>query len=66
MRGLAKETLEGAQIGPTFACILGISFSRLRDGNRFWFEEGHQFSLEQRQMLKQTSLARVVCDNRDK
>ena len=63
--GLAEETLEGAQIGPTFACILGISFSRLRDGDRFWFEERHQFSREQRKTLKQTSLGRVVCDNGD-
>ena len=65
MGGLAEETLEGAQVGPTFACILGISFSRVRDGDRFWFEEEKQFSEGQRETLKETSLARVICDNGD-
>ena len=63
--GLAEERLEGAQLGPTFACILGLSFSRLRDGDRFWFESDSEFSEMQRRAVKQTSLGRVVCDNSD-
>ena len=63
--GLAEERLEGAQVGPTLACILGLSFSRLRDGDRFWFESDYQFSAVQRQALKQTSLGQVVCRNGD-
>ena len=63
--GLAEDALEGAQVGPTLACILGLSFSRLRDGDRFWFESFQEFSTQQRRTLKQTSLARVVCDNGD-
>ena len=63
--GLSEERMEGAQLGPTFACILGLTFSRLRDGDRFWFEEQYQFSEVQRRELKRSSLGRVVCDNGD-
>lgn len=63
--GLAEERLEGAQLGPTFACILGISFSRVRDGDRFWFEADSEFSDMQRRAVKRASLGRVVCDNSD-
>ena len=63
--GLSEERLEGAQIGPTFACILGLTFSRLRDGDRFWYESEHQFSPVQRRSLLQSSLGRVACDNGD-
>ena len=63
--GLAEGRLEGAQLGPTFACILGITFSHVRDGDRFWFEAQFQFSEAQRRELKKASLGRVVCDNAD-
>ena len=63
--GLAEERLPGAQVGPTNACILGVTFSRLRDGDRFWFESEYEFSAAQRSTLRQTSLARVVCQNGD-
>ena len=63
--GLAEERLPVAQVGPTNACILGVTFSRLRDGDRFWFESEYEFSAAQRSTLHQTSLARVVCQNGD-
>ena len=63
--GLAEERLPGAQIGPTFACILGLTFTKLRDGDRFWYEADYQFSTMQIRSLQQSSLGRVVCDNSD-
>lgn len=63
--GLAEERLESAQVGPTLACILGLSFTRLREGDRFWFELENQFTAVQRRTLKESSLARVVCQNGD-
>lgn len=63
--GLVEKRLAGAQLGPTFACIMGIAFSRLRDGDRFWYQNPSIFSLWQRRELQKTSLAKVVCNNGD-
>ena len=63
--GLAEKRLSGAHIGPTFACIIGLTFSRLRDGDRFWYENPYVFSYSQQRQLKKTSLAKVVCTNGD-
>lgn len=63
--GLAERRLSGAHIGPTFACIIGLTFSRLRDGDRFWYENPYVFTPGQRYELKKTSLAKVVCTNGD-
>ena len=62
--GLAETRLPGAQVGPTFACILGITFSRLRDGDRFWYQNPYTFTPAQRRQIHlRTSLSKVVCTN---
>ena len=66
--GLAEEPLPGALIGPTFACIFATTFSNLREGDRFWYEntEGPQaFTPDQLAEIKKTSMSRVFCDNAD-
>lgn len=66
--GLSELPLEGALVGPTFACIIGQQFSDLRAGDRFWFESSqgaHSFSAAQLASIKQVSLARLICANSD-
>lgn len=62
--GLAEQPIPGGVIGPTFACIFAITFSDLRFGDRFWFENDI-FTAEQLTEIRRTSLARVLCDNSD-
>ncbi|CAB1449261.1 unnamed protein product [Pleuronectes platessa] len=46
-------------------CLLAAQFKRLRDGDRFWYENPGTFTPAQLTQLKQTSLTRVMCDNGD-
>ncbi|XP_054154519.1 peroxidase-like [Oppia nitens] len=40
--GLAERHMHGSNIGPTFACMIGIQFYHLKFGDRFYFEHGDQ------------------------
>ena len=42
MGGMIEKAAEGALVGPTFQCIVGDQFKRLKLGDRFWYEEGGQ------------------------
>ncbi|XP_019501829.1 PREDICTED: thyroid peroxidase [Hipposideros armiger] len=61
--GLVEDFLPGARTGPLFACLIGRQMKALRDGDRFWWENGHVFTEAQRRELQRHSLSRVICDN---
>ncbi|CAI6345034.1 unnamed protein product [Macrosiphum euphorbiae] len=66
--GVSEKPMKDALVGPTFVCIIGDQFSRLRRGDRFFYEEGgHPSSFDQVQLqeLRKSSLARLLCDNSD-
>jgi peroxidase len=56
--GLAEDHLANSSMGATFTAILVDQFTRLRDGDRFWY----QASLSQDQIgdIQNTSLADIV------
>lgn len=65
--GLAEDHLPGAMIGETFHAIVADQFRRLRDGDRFWFENDPYFLanatlLEQ---IRSVTLADVIRRNTD-
>ncbi|CAG7820997.1 unnamed protein product [Allacma fusca] len=64
--GLAETSMEGAVVGPTFGCLLGIQFQKLKKGDRFWYENDlppSAFSADQLQELRKVTFARIICDN---
>uniref|UniRef100_A0A6A7FUB4 Peroxidase-like n=1 Tax=Hirondellea gigas TaxID=1518452 RepID=A0A6A7FUB4_9CRUS len=67
--GILEFPVAGALVGHTFLCILGEQFHRLKAGDRFYYENGGgvgtSFSPAQLQQIRQTSLARVLCDTAD-
>ncbi|XP_021379773.1 peroxidasin homolog isoform X1 [Mizuhopecten yessoensis] len=63
--GMSETPLPGAKVGPTFMCILVDQFKRIREGDRFWYENPNMYDPEQIHAIKQTTLARVICDSSD-
>nr|XP_058903699.1 lactoperoxidase isoform X2 [Kogia breviceps] len=60
---IAEPLVERGQVGHLLACLLGRQFQKIRDGDRFWWENPGVFTEEQRNSLQKMSLSRLVCDN---
>lgn len=61
-----EEPLDSsARVGPTVQCLLIDQFRRLRNGDRFWYENPSTFTPAQLAQIRQASLSRVICDNGD-
>ncbi|KAF0289714.1 Peroxidasin [Amphibalanus amphitrite] len=66
--GMLESPLEGAVVGPTFACILGQQFRTARRTDRFWYESDTPpagLSKEQLYEIRKASVSRLLCDNVD-
>lgn len=64
--GVLEKPVPGALIGPTFQCIIGDQFRRLKMGDKFFYEEGgHQGSFTEAQLeaIRSSSMSRILCDN---
>ncbi|KAK5642959.1 hypothetical protein RI129_009126 [Pyrocoelia pectoralis] len=60
--GILEDQVEGGRVGPLFRCLLIEQFKRLRDGDRFWYENPSTFQADQLVQIKQYTLAQVICD----
>ena len=59
--GLAEDHIEDALVGEVFYTILKDQFERLRDGDRFWYE--NYFWGNELKKIKKTTLAKVIRRN---
>ena len=49
----------------TLACLFGITFSNVRDGDRFYYSNPGVFSPEELEQISVATLSRVFCDTTD-
>nr|XP_057926972.1 eosinophil peroxidase-like isoform X2 [Doryrhamphus excisus] len=61
--GIVEPLVFGGRVGPLFACLIGTQFSKIREGDRLWWENKGVFTEDQRVSLSRTSFSRIVCDN---
>jgi peroxidase len=61
--GLAEDYVPGALVGATFHAILVDQFTRLRDGDRFWFQNDRFFTGAQLTEIENTTLADIIRRN---
>ena len=57
--GLAEDKVPGSLVGPLFNRSIQDQFRRLRDGDRFWFENG-QFTESELSFIRSSTLATVL------
>jgi peroxidase len=66
--GLLETPLANAIVGPTFGCIIGLQFEKLKKCDRFWFETPNPevgFTPEQLRQIKNETAAKIFCRNGD-
>ncbi|MEZ6123636.1 MAG: peroxidase family protein [Planctomycetaceae bacterium] len=56
--GLAEDHVSGSNLGETFLTLISDQFIRLRDGDRFWYQ--NIFDGERLQQIESTTLADVI------
>uniref|UniRef100_A0A8C4RCS1 Myeloid-specific peroxidase n=1 Tax=Erpetoichthys calabaricus TaxID=27687 RepID=A0A8C4RCS1_ERPCA len=61
--GAVEPFVPNGRVGPLFACLIGTQFQRIRNGDRFWWENRGIFTESQKSALKNVSLHRIICDN---
>jgi hypothetical protein len=60
---MAEDHLPGSSVGPLVAAIVTDQFRRLRDGDRFYFENDAAFSAEEIATIRNTTLADIMTRN---
>ena len=57
-----SETNDGDKLlGRTFGCILGRTFRELREGDRFYYENGDVVTVRQQREVRRMTMAMVMC-----
>lgn len=54
--GISESKVEGASVGPTFQCMIAQQFSRLKRGDRFFYDLAGQPGSFTEGILKQISV----------
>jgi hypothetical protein len=60
---LAEDYLPGASVGPLVAAAVRLQFDRLRDGDRFWYDNDTDFTASEIAALHQLHLSDIIRRN---
>ena len=60
--GLSENHVDGGMLGEVFAAIVSDQFTRLRDGDRFWYQNG-QFEDEWLAYIEASTLSDIIMRN---
>lgn len=60
---LVEDHVSGAAVGPLLIKILKDQFERLRDGDRFFFENDQALSTGEKQTIRETTLSDIILRN---
>lgn len=63
--GVLEDVVDGGRVGPLFQCLLLEQFKRLREGDRFYYENTGVFESAQLHELKKYSLSHILCKDGD-
>ncbi|NXK89326.1 PERM Myeloperoxidase, partial [Formicarius rufipectus] len=63
MGAVAEPVGPQGRVGPLLSCIIGTQFRKLRDGDRFWWENAGVFTPQQLQALRKITLSKIFCAN---
>uniref|UniRef100_A0A146LIQ2 Peroxidasin n=1 Tax=Lygus hesperus TaxID=30085 RepID=A0A146LIQ2_LYGHE len=66
--GVSEFPASGSMLGPVFSCIIGMTFSNLKKGDRFWYENQgmrSSFTLGQLTQIRKYTLSRLLCNTAD-
>lgn len=66
--GILEIPRESAAVGPTFLCLLKQQFTKIRNSDRFWYENDippSGLSPNQLSEIRKVSLAGILCANTD-
>lgn len=61
---LCEDHLPGSSVGPTIKTVLADQFERLRDGDRFWYQNDPDLA-HMREEIEQTGLTDIIRRNTD-
>lgn len=61
--GLTEDHVPGSSVGETFTTIIADQFTRMRDGDRFWYE--NQFNGAELDTIRATTLKDIIERNTD-
>ena len=61
--GLSEDLVEGSQVGELFTLLIADQFTRIRDGDRFWYQNDEDLSEADIELIETSNLSAVIRRN---